>query len=117
MRQGEILGNALDGLFNLNIKYTVDKFIVSHVQKIVYVDFHTNIDSERFEREEEFSLDDFKAWMEINQKEFLTHYVTSDVDDQGEGEYRDVKATNWFAALENTCKWQVECFVNYYLNK
>ena len=57
-------------------------------------------------------LDGFKTWLKENQKDFLKEFLFNDVDDQGEGEYRDIKSVNWFDALDCINLFQVESYIN-----
>lgn len=110
------LSDALAKLHNIRINYIVDNFLFDYSSNKLQIDFHADFNPV-CDRDAEFPINDFKLWMRFNEEEFLKGFTIPDVDDLGEGEYRDTKTILWFEALENVKPWQIEKFLNEVLNK
>jgi hypothetical protein len=100
-------------IYGIHIQYSVDHFWIDFKNESIEIEFHSDFT----DRETSIPLQEFKSWLEEHEMHFLSGYQFQDVDNQGEGEYREIKSIDWFLALNGIQKWQVEKFINDILNK
>lgn len=62
--------------------------------------------------QKEFNIDLFEWWTEQNYRGLFSSFLETDVDDQGEGEYREIKFINWDRARMHVPGFIIEDFLN-----